>query len=71
MNDNTVKILKISETAQLDVNGMLKQFISVQFNVGQHGPFMETVPKSEYNAAAFKAKLDQFAQSLAPLTNAY
>lgn len=56
-----IKIIRQVEDARYDDLGKPQPFIRVEFKVGDHGPFVERIPKPEFNTLTRDAILTAFA----------
>jgi hypothetical protein len=62
------KVTRVIQVTGLNVAGQPRQVMQVEFMIGEHGPFIELIPKDEFNAATVKQKLIDFATQLHQLT---
>lgn len=57
----------VVEQSTIDAAGKVIRRYSVQFMVGDQGPYTITVPENEFNAKAVKDKMDAFAKEITAL----
>lgn len=67
--DWTTKIVNIRESQGVNEQNAIEPRITVQFNVGPHGPFTIDFPKQGFNPALAKTTMDQFAAQLKQLAS--
>jgi hypothetical protein len=66
-NDYTVRITKVGQEQAYNADGKLVDTLRVDFNVGNHGPFIKRFAAAGFDQNAAKAELQQFALSLQQL----
>jgi len=59
-----VKILKVDEQIEFGQAGRIVSNMRIQFMVGDHGPFLELVPKEGFTMAAGRAAVDARAREI-------
>lgn len=65
MLSSDIKIFRQTEDQRVTDNGQsFEAIIRVEFKVGEHGPFVEKFPKTEFNAAVRDARLEDFAREI-------
>jgi hypothetical protein len=57
-------IKKITQGTTTDANGKIVPGITVEYTIGAHGPFQETLPKASFDPAAIKAAMQAMAQKI-------
>lgn len=67
MTAGDINNVRVTEATQAGSNGKVESIIRVQFNVGQHGPFVEVFKKDSFDPVAANTKLQTFANTLAML----
>jgi hypothetical protein len=64
MIDSDIKVINIAEDGRYELNGKRTSWIRLTFFVGEHGPFIERIPKDDYSAATRDEKLNAFAREV-------
>lgn len=65
MTNNQLKITSIKESMQVNpATRAAEPYMVVTFNVGTHGPFQESFPKSSFDPATVNQKVADFVQKL-------
>lgn len=66
-NPNELLITNITEETGYDAQNKPQPMIRVTFTVGRHGPFIERFPKAQFNVAAIRPQLNEFAAKITAL----
>lgn len=64
MADLTKNNVKVRTTTSVDASGSATRFIEVSYMLGDHGPFIVTLPEAEFTAAAVNQAIDRRAADL-------
>jgi hypothetical protein len=67
MNATDVKITKISEESSIGANGQMVRQVVITFTVGTHGPFTERLDRANFDPAAARQAVTDFATKLGML----
>ncbi len=59
-----IRVTKQFEDAVFTLEGKRVTHIRVEFYVGDHGPFVERIPKEEFSAAERDRRLEAFAREV-------
>ena len=59
-----VTVVSVGEAIALDDRGRAAPVVRVVFKVDDHGPFVETILKREFDPTAMRQKLEAFATQL-------
>lgn len=65
--DYQVKVTRVSEEVGVDEQGRVVPIMRVEFMCGQNGPFIEKIPKADYQPQLVRAKIEDFARGLQQL----
>jgi hypothetical protein len=69
MANLTPKIIRVTQTTQLDTLGKAVYFMRIQYNVDTHGPFTLDIPAAEFTAARATQEMQKVAQQLSALSS--
>lgn len=64
MDDYTVRVIKVSETRQLDTRNQPQRAILFSYMVGDHGPFTLTATPQEVETGQAKQNIQAFADQV-------
>ncbi len=63
-NDLSPKVTRVRQGIILNPDGSATQQVTVDYTIGQHGPFQVTMPKSDFTADKAKAEMQKMANEL-------
>ncbi len=58
------RVTRVTESSELARDGRVRPVMRIEYMVGEHGPFMLSMPTDEYTPDAARMRMEEFARGI-------